>query len=60
MLVPDIVSPGDCSGVGWFCIGGGPEATFARALGLDPVRHSYVGAFVLGTVEVSDEGTTHG
>lgn len=47
-------------GLGGFAIGGGPEATFARALGLDPVRHSYVGAFVLGTVEVSDEGTTRG
>lgn len=47
-------------GLGGFAVGGGPEATFARALGLDPVRHSYVGAFVLGKVEVSDEGTTGG
>jgi SagB-type dehydrogenase family enzyme len=46
-------------GLGGFAIGGGPEAMFARALGLDPVRHGYVGAFVLGTVDDPERGTPH-
>ncbi len=34
--------------LGGFALGGGPEATFARQLGLSPLRQSYVGAFVIG------------
>ncbi len=35
-------------GLAGYAVGGGPEAAIATALGLDPVRQSYVGAFVLG------------
>jgi SagB-type dehydrogenase family enzyme len=47
-------------GLGGFAVGGGPEATFARALGLDPLRQSYVGAFVLGTTDIPREGPSDG